>query len=232
MKQSLESFILQIPYSMLRKVLYIYIGAVLFWKSAPVVSLTFWTIILTTLSLIGYQSFIRKSRIIKAHTSGEKEYIETLRAPVEFWGPRLLLVLVAAAVTGYLLKGPFGLSGVHIFSLIVGYPLFYRETLLLGAYVAYIVTNRGIGIEYIPGHSVYQAFIGFDEIKSINIIQDRVASPTWSFLTPLSEEDQGLLLVPSNPEGFSARDQAFFITPKDVPSFLSHLPASVKVIGA
>ena len=230
MKQLLDRFILQLSYSLLKKVLYVYVGAVIFRDSAPVASIVLWILILITLLSIGYQSAIRKSNIIKAHSSDGKAYVETMRAPFQYWGLRLLVALTGGALTGYLLAGRFGLSGIDIFLLILGYPLFYRDANLFGAYVAYLVTDCGIGIEFIPGHLVYQTFIGFDEIKSINIIENKKPALTWSLLTPREEERNGLLLIPSNPNGFSPRDQEFLITPKNVPAFLSHLPPSVKVI--
>jgi hypothetical protein len=230
MKQSFDRFILQIPYPLLKKVLYIYVGAVVFWTSAPVVSIILWAIILVDLLIIGYQSITRKSHLLRSHSSNMVDYLETIRAPLWHWGPRLLLIAMAAALTGYLLHGQLGLSGLQIFSLVVGYVMFYRETMLLGAYVAYMVTRHGIGIEFIPGHMVYQTFIPFEEIKSVNVINGKEPSPAWSFVTPLGEEQNGLLLIPSNPNGFTPRERELFITPKNISSFLSHLPPSVRII--
>jgi hypothetical protein len=232
MKQSLERFIIGIPYPLLRKVLYLYIGAVVFWDVAPIASLLLWVVILATLLLIGYQSNIRKSYMAGRNPSDRMLYMETMRSPVRYWVPRLILIVAAGALTGYLLDGQYELGGIQIFFLTTGYALFYRETNLLGAYVAYLVTGRGIGMEYIAGHSVYHTFIEFDEIRSINIIRDQSPSPTWSLLTPLSREKSGLLLIPADPNGFTSNDHSFFITPKNVRSFLSHLPDTVKVIDA
>jgi hypothetical protein len=220
MKTFIENFILQIPYPLLRKVLYIYVGAVFFWSSAPNISMVLWIIILITLAIIGYQSSLRKWKLIHAHSSDQVEYAETGRAPFQYWAPRILLNVIAAVLGGYFLNGQLGLNSIQIFLLIIGYPIFYRETGLLGAYVAYLITKRGIGIEYIPGHIVYQTFIGFDEIKSVNIIKDQNPAPTWSCLTPLFRHSNGLLLIPCNPNGFSAQDRNFFIAPKNMQSFL------------
>jgi hypothetical protein len=131
MKRSLERIILKIPYPLLRKVLYIYVGAVIFWDSAPVVSIVLWGVIIINLLVIKFQSELWISNTMAEHSSGRVGYVERLRAPIRYSGPRILLLLAAGALLGYFLNGQFGLSGVQIFALVVGYMLFYRETTLL-----------------------------------------------------------------------------------------------------
>jgi len=230
MKQVVGEFILKVPYTLLRKVLYLYVGAVIFWNSASFLSLVLWIIILITLLVIGYQSNTRITNMMHEHSKNGKGYVERMRAPFTYWGPRLFIVLTASILAGYFLNGQFGLNGVQIFFLAVGYVVFYRDTGLFGAFVAYIVTDRGIGIHYIPGHTNYQTFINFTEIKSIVVVQaESIPSPSWSYLTSY-KSNTGLLLNPINSEGFSEQDIYFFIAPKDIRAFLSHLPQSVKII--
>ena len=231
MKQSLDRFIMKVPYPLFKKVLYIYVGAVIFWDNAPFASMVLWGVILATLLIIGYQSRVRIADAIQKHSSSDDIYSEAMRGPITYWGPRLFVVSIASALTGYFLDGQFGLKGVQIFFLIMGYAVFYRETNLLGAFVNYIITDRGIGIYYVPGHNVYQLFINFSEIKSITVVKDNNSpSPLWTCLSPYDAKT-GLLLSPVSPDGFLSRDKFFFITPKNMDVFISHLPPIVKVSG-
>lgn len=232
MEPAFGRLILKIPYPLLRKVLYIYVGAVIFWDSAPVVSIVLWGLVILTLLVIKFQSELLISSMLARYSPDKTGYVERLRAPLAYSGPRVLLLLVAGMGAGYLLRGQLGLSGVQIFSLIVGYVVFYRETTLLGAYVVYLATGQGIGILFTPGHMLLHTFLLFGEIRCISVIRDREPSSPSSFLTPVGNERSGLLLVTSSPDGFSSQDHDFFIAPKDMRAFLSHLPSTVKVTDA
>jgi hypothetical protein len=77
----------------------------------------------------------------------------------------------------------------------------------------------------VPGHYDFRLFFGYDEIKRIVHIENMSESElSWRIYSPTRNVEEGLLLVPCNPDGFSKRIDKVMLTPTDIGAFLKYLP--------
>jgi len=137
---------------------------------------------------------------------------------------RKILILVAgAALLAWLLNGQFGLSFWQIFLIIVGFTILYRDTQFFGAPTTYVITDQGIGIHFVPGHIDYRLFLNFKEISHIEKSKYQ-KDQNWDAFVRTRDPQEGLLMIPKNPNGFTKRIEKLFIAPNDMDKFLEQLP--------
>ena len=226
----LEQFILEVPYLFLKKIPYAWLGVVAFWSWPPLVSGILLAIVLVGLLMMAWQEHAWETRIIREfHTGQARPHIEHPHAPRAFQVRNLVLVLAASALLGWLLNGRFSLSGVQWFLLLSGCILLYKDGLLFGAAVTYIVTDQGIGIRYVPGHIDYRLFFKFHEIwKAVRTKVPESLPLRWDVLVPRRRLQEGVLLYATRREGFSKQLQGeLLLAPVDIDAFLKLIPGHV-----
>jgi hypothetical protein len=227
MKPALDRFILGIPVLFIKQFPYAWIAAIALWSWPPTFSVVFLVIILIGLLALRWQSRAWVSNLQREHAFKEgKFYVDQ---PPFSWmdSARKILILVAgAAFLAWLLKGQFGLSFWQIFLLIVGFTILYRDTQFFGAPTTYIITDQGIGIHFTPGHIDYRLFFSFKEISRIEKSKFQKDNNWDAFVRNRNTQD-GLLMVPKNPNGFTKRIEKLFIAPNDMDKFLEQLPHGI-----
>jgi hypothetical protein len=223
MHQTLDRLVLDIPYLFLKKIPYAWIGVIALWSWPPTVSGVLFAIILIGLIIMRWQAVAWRSRFKREHGMAGKFYIDRPRAPLAMQVRNLAILFALSGLFGWLVNGQFGLSGWQLFFLAVGLMLLYKDALLFGASVTYIVTYDGIGIHFIPGHVDYRLFFSFKEISHVERMNN-LARTDWSIIAPTRAVREGLLLTPKNPDGFSRQIQKVFIAPGDIGKFLEQIP--------
>jgi len=115
------------------------------------------------------------------------------------------------------------------FFLAFGFTLLYMDHRLLGATTVYILTGQGLGLRNAPGHVDYRLFFSYDEIRYVQRIQVPKPMPIrWSLIAPMRNPDEGILLTPKNPSGFTRLiDGEVLLTPSDMDEFLQHTPGKL-----
>jgi hypothetical protein len=223
----LEDLILEIPYLLLKKIPYLWIGVIILWAWPPAISGILAALIVLGLLLMKWQSIAWESKVRRErHHTGAALYRDAPRAPLGWQARNLAILLGASAVLGWMMDGRIGYSGWQMFLLFAGFMLLYRDALLLGSPTTYLVTEQGIGIHYIPGHVDYRLFLEFEEISRVESIKYQ-ANDDWSVCSPRQKPEKGILLVPKNPYGFSPRIKFVFLTPTNIEAFLGQLPPSL-----
>lgn len=227
MRQALDHFILAIPVLFIKQFPYAWIAAITFWSWPPTFSLVFLVIILIGLLALRWQSQAWVSNLQREHAFQDgKFYVDQ---PPLSWteAARKLSLLVAGAVLlAWLLRGQFGLSFWQIFLMIVGFTVFYRDTQFFGAATTYVITDQGIGIHFTPGHIDYRLFLTFKEISRVQKSTFQKGQNWDAFVRNRNTQD-GLLMVPKNPNGFTKRIEKLFIAPNDMDKFLEQLPRGI-----
>lgn len=224
MKTFLDRFILAIPLLFIKQFPYAWILVIALWTWPPIVSGILALIIVIGLLMMHWQSraWISNLRREHAFTDG-KFYIDQPAVPVRQFTRRFLILLAAAALIGWLLKGQFGLNFWQIFFMIVGFTLLYRDTQFFGAPTTYVITDQGIGIHYIPSHIDYRLFVSFKEISHIEKSEYQ-EQKKWDVFARTRDIKNGLLMIPKNSNGFTKRIDKLFIAPKDMQKFIEQLP--------
>jgi len=224
MKPALDHLILGIPVLFIKQFPYAWIAAITFWSWPPTFSIVFLVIILIGLLALRWQSSAWISNLQREHAFKDgKFYVDQ---PPFSWmdSARKILILVAGAtLLAWLLKGQFGLNFWQIFLMIVGFTILYRDTQFFGATTTYVITDQGVGIRFVPGHIDYRLFLSFKEINRIEQSKYQKDNNWDAFVRNRNTQD-GLLMVPKNPNGFTRRIEKLFIAPKDVEKFLEQLP--------
>ena len=223
----LERFILGVPYLFLKKIPYAWLGVVFFWGQPLTLSGILMAIVLLGLLMMAWQEQAWEARITREFQSGPaKPIIDHPSAPRMFQLRNLLLVLVGSAGVGWLLNGRLNMSGLQWFLILAGFMLLYKDGLLFGAAVTYIITDQGIGIRFVPGHVDYRLFFKFREIRQV--IRTKVPAKLplhWDALTPRKQMKEGLLVYAARMRGFSKQFQGeLLLAPTDLEGFLDHLP--------
>ena len=229
----LDQFILDIPYLFLKKIPYVWVGVVALWKWPALVSGILLAIVLLGLGMMAWQERAWENKIKRGYHSGEAGvYLDHPHAARTFQLRNLALVLAASAGLGWLMHGRFGLSGLQWALLLAGVMLLYKDSLLFGAAVTYIVTDQGVGIRYVPGHVDYRLFFRFHEIRRAERMKMPERIPRrWDVLTPKRYPQEGVLLFAVLPEGFSKQIQnEVFLAPTDIADFLEALAGHVAVM--
>lgn len=224
MNQFLDNFILGIPRLFIKQFPYAWIVFIALWSWPPNFSIIFLLVILLGLSMLRWQSLAWLSHMRREHAPGDgKFYVDQPPIPWKKTARNLSILVAISIVLAYLLKGQLGLNGWQIFFILVGFSMMYRDALFFGAPVKYVITADGIAVHYAPGHLDYRLFLTFKEISRIERTQFQ-KDKGWDFFARMHEGNDGLLLTPKDPKGFSKRLERLFIVPADIEKFLEQLP--------
>lgn len=224
MRAALDHFILAIPVLFIKQFPYAWIAVVTFWTWPPTFSLIFLAIIVIGLLALGWQSRAWISNLRREHAFPEGKFYVDQPPLSPMDSLRKIAFLTAGAVLlSWLLRGQLGLSFWQLFLIIVGFTLLYRDTQFFGAPTTYVITDQGIGIHFTPGHIDYRLFLMFKEISRIEKCTFEKGG-NWDAFVRTRETQDGLLLIPKNPNGFTKRIEKLFIAPSDREKFLEQLP--------
>ena len=224
MRQTLDRFILGIPVLFIKQFTYAWIAFVVLWTWPPTIAWVFLLIVLLGIMVLKWRSLAWISNLRREHASRDgKIHVDTPGMDAKDAARKVLILITAASLGGWLFDGQFGLHFWQILLIIAGFTLLYQDTRFFGASTIYAVTNRGIGIYFIPGHIDYRLFLEFKEIARI---ERRVyeEGENWNLFVRSHSVRQGLLLIPRNPDGFSKRIGRVFIAPADLDAFIRQLP--------
>lgn len=225
MRQSLDRFILGLPILFLKQYPYAWIPAVVFWPRSPSIAALFLAVVAVGILSLRWHAaaWIRWMRSEHAPDGG-KFYVDRPAIP---WGMavrKIGLLVAGSAAIAYLLQGQLGLSFWQFFFILVGFVLFYQDNRIFGAEAAFIVTASGIGIRFVPGHLEYRLFLAFREISRIERKRYQESRDIALFASTRQEQQDGLLLIPKDPGGFSKRLDKVFLVPADLEQFVAQLP--------
>ena len=224
MKQSLDRFILSIPLLFIKQFPYAWIAAIALWTWPPVVSGIFVLIIVLGLLMVRWQSRAWISNLHREHALKDgKFHVDEPAIPWMDSARRIAILVIGSGLAAWLLDGQFRLNFWQFFFLIVGFTLLYNDTRFFGAPTKYVITDRGIGIHFIPGHIDYRLFFPFREISRIEKSMYQ-KDQRWDLFARTRDVKDGLLMIPKNPKGFTRRIDKLFIAPQDVDKFLEQLP--------
>ena len=224
MKQALDRFILAFPVLFLKQYPYAWIAAVALWSWPPVFSGMFLLVIAAGLLMLRWQSIAWVSNLRREHaSSGGTFYVDQSPFPLGTSARKIGLLLPGGAALAWLLQGQLGLGFWHFFLIIVGFMLFYQDGRFFGPPATYAITDQGIGIRFVPSHIDYRLFFPFREISRIEKTQYQ-KDQGWELFARPQDGGEGLLLVPSDPNGFTKRLDKLFIVPKNIEEFVVQLP--------
>lgn len=224
MKQFLDRFILGFPVLFLKQYPYAWIAVVALWPRSPSFAALFLVIIAIGLLSLRWQSAAWISHMRRQHAGEDgKFYIDQPPIPWQRAARNIAFLIAGSILVAFLLQGQFGLTFWQIMIMIVGFTLFYQDTRFFGAAVTYIVTATGIGIRFIPGHIDYNLFLPFREISRIER-RDYKKSTDTDLLARTRDAQEGLLMIPKDPKGFTKRIDRLFIVPKNIDKFMEQLP--------
>jgi hypothetical protein len=224
MRQALDRFILAIPVLLIKQFPYAWIVAVVFWSWPPAFSIVFLAIVVLGLGMLRWQSIAWLSNLKREHAWKDgKFHVDESPFLWQTSARKVLFLLAGAAGLAWLLDGQFGLSFWQFFAMIFGFTLFYQDTRFFGAPSTYVVTDEGIGIRFVSGHLDYRLFLSFKEISRVEK-REHEQDKGWDLFARMRDANEGLLLVPKNPNGFTKRIGKLFIVPSDREGFLEQLP--------
>jgi hypothetical protein len=223
MKIFLDRFILGIPRLYIKQYPYAWIVFIALWTYPPsVIVFAFPFIILLGLFMLEWQRSAWLSNLREEHAPrGGKFYVDRPPVPIRRMVKNIAILLAAAGVVSFFLNRQIGLEPWQMFAIIVGFSLLYRNSTFFGAPTTYVIAASGIAIHFAPGHLDYRVFIKFGEINRI----DRCGyekDKGWNCFARVHAND-GLLLNPKNPNGFSKRLEKLYIVPKDIEKFQEQL---------
>ncbi|MBM3126991.1 MAG: hypothetical protein FJZ87_18295 [Chloroflexi bacterium] len=224
MRQALDRFVLGIPVLFLKQYPYAWIALVALWTWPPKLALVFLLIVLCGILMLNWRSHAWISNLRREYASRDgKIHVDTPGMDAKDTARKILILISAAGLAGWLFDGQFGLHFWQILLIVAGFTLLYQDNRFLGASTIYAITDRGIGIYFVPGHLDYRLFLEFKEIARIERREYRRESG-WDFFARIRDGREGLLLIPRNPDGFSKRIGKVFIAPKDLDAFIRQLP--------
>ena len=229
----LESFILGIPYLFLKKIPYAWLAAVIFWSQPPIISSALLAIVALGLLAMLWQRKAWEAKITREqHRGAAGPYIDRPHAPRLYQLRNLALLFLASGLLAWLLRGRLYLGGWQWFFLLAGFMILYKDTLLLGATVTYILTDQGVGIHFIPGHVDYRLFFKYHEIRQAARKQLPRPQPLgWELIAPVRSPQEGVLLSAKNRNGFSPQLQGeLFLAPSSIEAFLEHIAPRVYIL--
>jgi hypothetical protein len=222
-KSFLDRFILGIPRLYIKQFPYAWIVFIALWTWPPNLSLIFLLIILLGLLMVQWQHSAWISTMRNEYAAnGGKFYVDRPSVPFQRTLRNILILLAAAGAVAFFLNRQIGLASWQVFLIIVGFSLFYRNPMFFGAPTTYIVTASGIAIYFAPTNLDYRLFVKFEEISRIERCGFQ-KDKGWDCFARMRTED-GLLLVPKNPNGLTKRIEKLFIAPRDIDKFLAQLP--------
>lgn len=223
-----EKLVLDTPYLFLKKIPYAWIAVVAFWSWPPVVAGVFLAIIALGLITMALQQRFWEKKVLREFQKGGQAYRVQPRMPLATRLRNVALVLGGSALLGFLLNGRLNMTGWQWFLLASGLMFLYKDALLFGASAVYLVTARGIGVRYVPGHIDYRLFFRYTEIDYLSRIcaGDKLPQPL-DVLSPVRGQKEGVLLVAKRMGGFSSELGHVLLTPDDPEAFLAQVPATL-----
>jgi len=224
MKRTLDRFILGLPVLFLKQYPYAWIVAVALWPSSPSVALVFLAVVLIGILSLRWQAAAWVSQIRSEHVGQDgKFYVDRPPFPWRMAAWKIALLFLGSAVLAFLVQDRLGLTFWQYFIMMVGFALFYQDNRFFGAEVIYIIIAEGIAIRFVPGHLEYRLLLQFREISRIERATYR-ESREIDLIAKTRQGDDGLLLTPRDPRGFTKRIDRLFIVPRDVEMFVEQLP--------
>ncbi len=227
MKRTLNRFILSVPRLYLKQYPYAWIFFIALWKWPPGLSFIFLLIIIMGMALVTWQHSAWLASMHDEHGShGETFYVDRPPIPMARAIRNIAILIVAAGAVSFFLNKQIDATQLQVFLVIVGFSLLYRNSLFFGAPTTYIITPHGLAIYFAPSNPDYRLFIHFDEINRMERCgyqRDR----NWDCFAR-TKADDGLLLVPQNPNGFTRLVEKLFIVPTDIDDFMAHLSPRLK----
>ncbi|MBI5297757.1 MAG: hypothetical protein HY869_19945 [Chloroflexi bacterium] len=224
----LENFVLDIPYLFLKKIPYSWFFAIIFLTWAPALSALLVLIIALGLWLMALQQRFWEAKIQREFQKEGTPYRVQPRMPIGTQLQNAAWVLAGSLFVAFMLHDRLNMTGVQWFLLTSGFMFLYRDAMLFGATAVYLVTPRGIGARYIPGHVDYRLFIRYTEINYVTRIRAGDKLPTnTSVLSPVRGRKEGILLVAKLMDGFSNQLGQILLTPDDPEAFLAQIPATL-----
>lgn len=224
----LENFVLDTPYLFLKKIPYAWFFAVIFATWAPLVAGML--VLLVALGLL-FMALQQRFWEAKIHREFQKEgtaYRVQPRMPLRLQVRNVALVLAGSLALAFLLGGRLNMTGWQWFLMTSGLMFLYRDALIFGATAVYLVTPRGIGVRYIPGHVDYRLFFRYTEINHVTRVGAGDKLPTrTSVLSPMRGQKEGILLTAKLMDGFSSELGQILLTPDDPEAFLAQIPATL-----
>jgi hypothetical protein len=224
----LENFILGIPYLFLKKVPYAWLALVLLWVWPPLLfSWILIAIVVTGLLMMDWQRRAWEAKLIREHHEGPgRPFIDRPKMPLRLQLRNLALLTLGSGLVAWIFQGQFELGFWQWFFLFAGFMLLYMDHRLLGATTVYILTDRGVGLRFAPGHVDYRLFLSYNEIWRAQRIQVPKEKPLrWSQVMPTRQTDEGVLLTPRNRDGFTRQiNGEVLLAPSDMEAFLAHFP--------
>jgi hypothetical protein len=223
MKAFLDRFILGIPRLYIKQFPYAWIVFIALWTWPPNISLIFLLIILVGLFMVQWHHSAWISTLRNEYApNGGKFYVDHPSVPIQRAVQNILILLVATGLIAFFLNRQIGLAPWQVFLILAGFSLLYRNSLFFGAPTTYVITVSGIGVYYAPGHLDYRLFLKFGEISRVERCGFQ-KDKGWDCFARVRAND-GLLLIPKNPNGLTKRIEKLFIAPKDIEKFLAQLP--------
>src|SRR5689334_11425753 len=205
MRSFFERFILGIPRLYIKQFPYAWIIFIVLWAWPPNISIIFFIIVLVGLLMLKLQSMAWLSNLSDTHGHGGKFHVDRPPIPVARAVRNIAILIALSALVSVLLHRQFDLNFWQLFLILTGFSLTYRDAMFFGAPTTYVATPDGIGVYFAPGHLDYRLFLKFSEIRQIERCRYRDDLDWTAFVRTVSKNDEGLLLVPRDPTGFSKR---------------------------
>ncbi|MBI5951298.1 MAG: hypothetical protein HY865_06555 [Chloroflexi bacterium] len=223
MKTFLNRFILSIPRLYIKQFPYAWIVFIALWTYPPqAIIFIFPFIILLGLFMLQWRHAVWLSTLREEHAPrGGKFYVDRPPVSMQRAVKNIPILLAAAGTASFFLNRQVGLEPWQMFSIIVGFSLLYRDSTFFGAPTTYVITASGIAVHFAPGHLDYRLFLKFNEINRIER-RGYENDKGWDCFARVRAND-GLLLIPKNPNGFTKRIERLFIVPKDIEKFQEQL---------
>ena len=219
MKTFLDRFVLGIPRLYIKQFPYAWIVFIALWIwPPPAVIFIFPFIIVLGLFMLQWRHAAWLSTLRREYASaGGKFYVDRPPVPIQRAVKNISVLLLAAGIAAFFVNYQIGLQRWQVLLIIVGFSLMYRDSTFFGAPTTYVVTASGIAIHFAPGHLDYPVFLKFSEISRIERCGYQ-KDQGWDCFARARSND-GLLLLPKNPNGFTKRLEKLFIVPTDIEKF-------------
>jgi len=223
-KSFLDRFILGIPRLYIKQFPYAWIVFIALWTWPPsAIVFIFPSIILVGLFMLQWQHSAWLSTLRAEHAPGDgKFYVDRPPVSLQRALKNISILLAAAGAVAFFLNRQIGLESWQVFLIIVGFSLLYRDSTFFGAPTTYVITAGGIAVYFAPGHLDYRLFLKFNEINRIERCGYE-KDKGWDCFARVRAND-GLLLIPKNPNGLTKRIEKLFIAPGDIDKFREQLP--------
>jgi hypothetical protein len=224
MKTFLDHFILGIPRLYIKQFPYAWIVFIALWTyPPPAIIFVFLFIVLLGLFMVQWHHSAWLSTLRAEHApTGGKFYVDRPPVPIQLALKNIPILLVVAGAVAFFLNKQIRLEPWQVFLIIVGFSLLYRNSMFFGAPVTYVITATGIAVYFAPGHLDYRVFLKFSEINRIERCGYE-KDKGWDCFARIQAQD-GLLLLPKNPNGLTKRIEKLFIVPRDIDKFREQLP--------